>query len=270
MRGTILAIGLLTCSPALAQGPDPSRFDDRLEIRVGGQVFSTFTTRVRIDSETLGLGTEIDLEEELDVEERISVARLDALLRFNRRHGLSMSLYDISREGARTTTRDINYGDAVFPAGTPVVTEFNQEVIKLAYRLRFVNKPRAELSGSFGLHTMQLSSALRALDGSIAQAHDADAPLPVIGVQGVYQFADRWRFNGSVEWFDIQSGDLQGRFSDFLVAVEHQTFDRFGFGIGVNRLGLRFEAGDENLSGRLDIGFTAAVIYFKGNLGTVD
>jgi hypothetical protein len=270
VRAKLLAIGLLTSSSSLAQLPDSTAFDDRFEVRVGGQVFTEFTTRLRIDSESLGLGTEIDLEEDLDVEERISIARLDGLFRINRRHSLAMSLYDISREGVRTTTREINYGDAVFPVGTPVISEFEQKIIKLAYRFRFVSKSRAELSGSFGLHTMQLRSALRAVDGSIAQTRDADAPLPVIGVQGSYRFADRWRFSGSVEWFDIQSGDLQGTFTDFVVAVEHDTTERFGFGVGFNRLGLRFEAGDENLSGRLDVGFAAALIYFRGRFGTVD
>jgi hypothetical protein len=40
--------------------------------------------------------------------------------------------------------------------------------------------------------------------------------------------------------------------------------------MGFNRLSFRFEAGDDNLRGRLDVGFNAAVVYFRGGFGTIE
>ena len=63
---------------------------------------------------------------------------------------------------------------------------------------------------------------------------------------------------------------MQGTFSDFIVGVEHQTLERFAFGFAVNRLGLHFEAGDEDFTGRLDLNFDAGLIYVKGRFGSTD
>ncbi len=115
----------------------------------------------------------------------------------------------------------------------------------------------------------KVETALRALDGSVVQERDADAPLPVIGLEGTYALADRWRLTGSMEWFDMQSGDLQGTLVDLLASVEHQTFENVSFGIGLNRFQFDFEAGDENLSGKIDVTFDAAVIYVKGSFGSI-
>jgi hypothetical protein len=264
---TISVLCLLFASAAHAQ--EQGFEDSRLEFRVGGQAFTQFTTRVRIDSETLGIGTEVELEDELAVEDSTGVGRLDGVLRFGRRHALAMSYYDITREGTRSIVRDIRVGDSVFPINTAVTTEFEQEIIKAAYRFRFINKDRANLSGSFGLHTMRFSSALRGANGTISEENETDAPLPVIGIQGAYKLGGKWSLNGSLEWFDITSGDLQGTFTDSIVAVEHQTFENFGFGFGYDRLALRFEAGSEDLRGRLDVKFDAAMIYFNGRFGSV-
>src|SRR5690606_13580219 len=53
---------------AAAQLDEPARF----EYRIGGQAFSEFTSRVRLDSPNRGLGTQIRLEDDVNLEERVS------------------------------------------------------------------------------------------------------------------------------------------------------------------------------------------------------
>jgi hypothetical protein len=269
IRAALAIVALLFSAAAVAQDTGSAVDDSRFEIRLGGQLFSSFTSRLRVDSDTFGLGTELELESDLAVEEGIQVGRLDGVFNFNSRHALAMSFYDISRTGSRAIARDISYGDEFYPAGTPVGSEFGQQIIKAAYRYRFLDRPRWNLSGSIGLHMAKVETGLRALDGSIVQERDADAPLPVIGLEGTYAFADRWRLTGSLEWFDMQSGDLQGTLVDLLASIEHQTFENVSFGIGLNRFQFDFEAGDENLSGKIDLTFNAAVIYIKGSFGSI-
>jgi hypothetical protein len=258
--------------PCIADAQEgQTRFGDgRFEFRIGGQAFTGYETRLRIDSERLGLGTELTIEDELFVEDDISIGRVDVNYRFNQRHSIATSFYNIDRTGTRLTERDIGFGETFFPAGTPVESEFNQDVIKLAYRFRFIDRPRAWLSGSFGLHTLQLATSIRAFDGSLTSEQDADAPLPVFGVQGAYRFGEKWSFQGSTEWFDVQTGDFKGTFLDAILSLEHQTFDRFSLGFGLNRFNLDIESGDENLRGIVEVTYDAALIYFKGSFGSVD
>jgi len=266
----IIATAILACNLAHAQGDDSGASDARVDFRIGAQLFADFSTVLRIDSERFGFGTEIELEEDLAIEDAIQVGRLDATFRFNKRHGIAMSFYDIERDGTRLTDKDIGFGETFYPEGTPVQSEFNERIIKAAYRYRFLSKQKAEMSGSFGLHTMQIETALRALDGSLVQEQEADAPLPVFGIHGAYRFGAKWRFTGSVEWFDVQVGDFQGTFLDALIAVEHDTFENVGFGFGFNRFSLDVEAGNSNLRGLLDITFDAGIVYFTGSFGSID
>jgi hypothetical protein len=270
VRGKVssMRILLLLFAPvvASAQGDD-NRNPDRFQFRVGTQIFSSFTSVFRLDSETLGLGTEIGLEDDVGLEERIQVLRLDGTYNFNRRHNVALSFYDIERTGTRLTARDIQFGDEFFPAGTPVVSSFDQQILKLSYGYNFLVRERGVLGGSFGLHNMRFGTGLQAADASLGEDASADAPLPVFGLRGHYRFAERWRLVGSIEWFDVQVGDVQGTFEDFIVSVEHDTFDRFGFGFGLNNFGLDVEAGDEDLKGIIDLSFDSVVVYVRGSWG---
>jgi len=108
------ALALMLPALATAQGPDNEN-PDRFSFRIGAQAFTTLTTRLRLDSETLGMGTEIELEDAANLEEHIQVVRLDGTYNFNRRHHADFAYYDIDREGGRSTTQDISFGDVFFP-----------------------------------------------------------------------------------------------------------------------------------------------------------
>ena len=123
------------------------------------------------------------------------------------------------------------------------------------------------MSASFGLHTMRFETSLRTADGSLAQTRDADAPLPVLGIQGSYRFTPKWRIVGSMEWLDVKVGDFEGTFLDALISVEHDTFERVGFGFGFNRFDLDVRSGDENWRGLIELKFDSAVFYVKGGFG---
>jgi hypothetical protein len=265
---TILVLCALFAFAAEAQAQQEGFEDSRFEVRVGSQSFTSFTTRLRLDSDTLNTGTEVELEDDLAVDDKTGVARLDGVVRFGQRHAFAMSYYNITREGTRNISKEIHYGDSVFPINAAVTTQFDQEIAKAVYRFRFINKERANLAASAGLHVMTFSTSMRTLNGMTSEQRETTAPLPVIGLQGAYKLGGKWNLNGSVEWFDVQAGDLQGTFSDFLVGVEHQTLERFAFGFALNRLALRFDAGDADLRGRLDIKFDAGLLYVKGNFGS--
>ena len=244
--------------------------DSRFEVRVGSQTFTSFTTRLRLDSETLGTGTEVTLEDDLAVDDKTGVARLDGVLRFGGRHAFAMSYYNITREGTRNISKEIHYGDSVFPINAAVTTQFDQEIAKAAYRFQFMDKPRGNLAVSGGLHVMTFTTSMRTLNGMTSEQRETTAPLPVLGLQGAYKLGGKWNLNGSVEFFDVTVGDMQGTFSDFIVAVEHQTLEHFAFGFALNRLALRFDASDEEFTGRLDIKFDAGLLYVKGNFGSTN
>ncbi len=266
-RFTALVMVMLAPGIALAQAPESELLNAKFSFRIGGQAFTRFRTTVRIDSPTLGVGTEITLEDATNLDESISIGRLDGLYRFTNRHSMAFSVYDIDRTGSRTIDRDITWDGETFPINATVESLFNQRVVKLSYAYTFLIRPKGVMAASVGLHTMKFDTALRALNGTGERSNSTEAPLPVIGLRGQYRFGDKWRFVGQIEWLDVDVGDYSGTFSDTLLTVEHDTWDRFGFGFGLNSFGLDVSSGDRNLRGVLDIRFDSFVVYFKGHLG---
>ena len=164
-------------------------------------------------------------------------------------------------------SRDISFGDENFSVNAIVKSDFDQSIIKLAYRYQFLDRPKFDLRASFGLHMMKINTELATTDGSRSQTADADAPLPVFGIQGAYRFSPKWRVVGSAEWFDVEAGDYKGTFLDALFSIEYKISERYGVGFGFNRFELDVEMDAENFNGEVTITFDAAVLYFKGGFG---
>ena len=262
----ILCLFLLAPGGASAQwqgGEEPDRFN----LRLGGQFFTSFDTRLRVDSDTGGRGTELHLEGDLNVDKQALVVRLDGTYNFNRRHSISFSYYQVDRSGERRLQNDISFANWVYTFGTDVVKDQRFEIFKLSYGYNFLFRPKGTLGVTFGIHAMSFYSTLSALDGSVTNEADADAPVPVIGLRGHYQFAEKWRLVGTYDRLDLSIDDVKGHFGDFIVSVEHDTFNNVSFGFGLNRLNLNVDARDENLQGKIKIGFNSALLYVRVRFG---
>ncbi len=262
-------ISLVLLAPGLtvAQAPQRELLDGKFEFRIGAQAFTQVSTTIRIDSATFGLGTEFTLEDATNLEENVTVARLDGQYRFTDRHSLTFSYYDIERIGVRTLDIDIDWDGMIFPFGTKVESVFEEKILEASYGYTFFIRPNAYMTATAGLHLISFDMGLRAVDGSRERSNSSDAPLPVFGLRGQYRFTDKWRFVGSLELFSIEAGDYDGTFTDLLLAVEHDTWDRFGFGFGLNSFELDLSSGDENFKGILDIRFDSFIVYFNGRIG---
>ncbi|HEY8519869.1 MAG TPA: hypothetical protein VIN61_07310 [Gammaproteobacteria bacterium] len=262
LGSAVALVAIVTMSPAAAQ-PDDSRF----ELRLGGQEFTSFTTAMRLDSETRGIGTRIRLESDVNLEQRVRAARIEGVYNFAGRHHVAFAAYDIDRTGTRRVERSIRFRDETFTLGTMVGAALDQDVAKVAYGYEALARPRATLGPSVGLHVMrfQVGLSVSAFTGEFDAR--ATAPLPVVGVRGRWRFAGRWRLVGGLELFDIEVNDVDGRFVDLTMAVEHDTFERFGFGLGFNGSDLDVESGDEDFLGIIDLSFSSAIVYFKGMFG---
>lgn len=266
-RLVLPCIVLLAPAATLAQPSGETMDVGRFSFRIGAQIFSSFTTQVRIDDFDFDPGTEIELENVTDLEERITIGRIDGSLAFGRRHALSFSYYDIERRGGKNLDVEIEWEGEIYPVGIDVESRYEQRTFKVAYDFSFLKRPRSEMAFGAGLHTMDFVLGLNAIGQPLESEVDALAPLPVLGLSGKYQLSDKWRFSGRIDWLDVEVGNYKGVFTDAVVAFEHQTFEQIGFGVGANLFDLDLEAEDEDLTGQIDLGFDSFMIYMSGRFG---
>lgn len=267
MKYWLIFLVVLAPGLAVAQAPQRDPLNGKFGFRIGAQAFTTVSTTIRIDSATLGLGTEFNFEDETGLEEEVTVARLDGLYRFTDRHGVTFSYFDISRTGSRTLSIDIDWGEETFMATETVQSKWDQEIFQVSYSYTFLRRPNATMGAGVGLHVMDFNTSLRTVNGTRARSNSVTAPLPVIGLKGQYRFSDKWRFVGSLDVFSLNFDEYDGNFTDLLLSVEYDAWDRFGIGFGLNDFGLDVSSGDADLTGTIDIEFESFIFYFKGSFG---
>ena len=232
---------------------------------VGGFV-ANLNTDVRIG--TPSIGTTIDPEDTLGLESSQTVVRVDAVWRFGdtRRHRLDFTWFDLSRDGTRNLTAEINVDGTVYPIGTVVDSKFDLAFYNVRYGYSFILDERVDLAASIGLHVTKLGLAVSA--AGIGTAGDAvTAPLPVVGFRLDVALTEKWYFRSSVEALYLKYGDFEGSITDVMVAGEYRAFKNFAVGAGINAVRLKFATeGDDlgmNFRGDVKSNFVGLMLYGK-------
>ncbi len=232
---------------------------DRAALNVGGFV-AEFQTDIRSSSDLLGLGTKLSLEDDLGLEGSRNLARIDGYYRFSARHRIDYGWLDISRDGVTRTKQDIDFGDLAIPAGSRVESEFGFVIIKVAYSNSFFLGRKMELGWSVGMIGLDVDGKI---DAGVIGQEDGDgfAPFPVFGFRLNRVFGPKLVFRASIEYFEINEGDVDGRVIDALIALEHKTWKKVGLGVGYNSVDFEAENTDDNDEFRLE--YKGLLLYAK-------
>ena len=236
--------------------------DERFNIIIGSFVADR-NTNIRLDSKTLGLGTDINFEDVLNLEDETNTGRVEMWYRFGRRHRVEFGMYDLSRSATKQLTATIQYGDQVFSINTTIKTDADLNVWKLAYTYSFFLTDKTELSASGGLFVQDYNFKITDVGSGSAEAADATALLPVFGLRWNQKIGKKLYLKTGVQYFYTDQDDYEGRFQDSWIAIEHNTFKNTGFGISYNAIKMKIEATASNLTGRVDLDFDGWFLYAK-------
>ena len=253
-------IWLLLMTPAFAFAQ--SGVDDRLSISLGA-FFTDRSTDTRLDSDVLGKGTVIDFEDDLGLDSSDSVFRIDGHYRFNQKHRVNFSVFDLSRDSSATILRDIQYGDEIFPIDTVVNTSFDLNIYRLTYGYSLMQRDSGYLGLTLGIHIADSKISLDEQGLGQSEVSSISAPLPVIGLRGEYEFTDRLTLGASGEIFPFEFDNVNGLLVDLYVGIDYQIIDRIALGLGFNSVHFDVDAKKSNFSGSLDWEYTGALLFFK-------
>ena len=240
---------------------------EKFSLAVGGFLTETDTT-VQVNSETLGVGAVVDLENALGVERSYNTYRIDTRYRFGetRRHEVEFHYFSSERTGDKVLDRDLQIGDAFFPAGTGVVTEFDLRFANVDYVYNFLMDDRVRLGLSVGLHTTGIGLKVSETGGQKAEDESFTAPLPMIGFRSDVILAPRWRLKIDFNLFYLEYDKYMGRLGDTFLGVEYLPWKNFGFGAGFNYINYRVEVdpgSDIDFNGQVKFQLTGFLIYGK-------
>lgn len=279
---TLLLLGSTACAALRDDGePDTSARDESarwptLGLRAGAAILTGVDSEVRLDSETLGRGTGIDLEDDFSLEDETTIVRADAFWRIDegRRHRLELSWFDIRRNGTRVIDRDIQFGDRVFPVNAEVRSFLNTEVVKFNYRYNLFVGEDWEAGLSLGAHVIGFDVGLSQGNLALEESFGVTAPMPVLGAHAEWLPFERIRTLISGEALYIRAediggvfdtNDLEGLLVDARVGIEWEPVDHFGVGVGYNYFLLDAEYGEQALALSAKYDYSGLLVY--GTLG---
>lgn len=267
MRYQLPVFILLTFYASVSLAADPG--SERSSVSLG--VFITDrNTEARLDSESLGRGTVIDGENDLGLDSSDTVVRLDAYYRFNPRHRIDFSVFDLSRDATATIDRSIQFGDEIFDVNSTLSTDNDITIYKMAYTYSFMQWDKGYLGAIGGFYVLSSDISLVDIDTGQFESDGLTAPLPVIGLRGEYQLAARLSLRSSGELFAIEFDNVDGSLFDFYVGLDYEVSDKFSVGLGYNNVSLDVDVDGSDFKGALDWSYEGALLSVAYSFGSFE
>jgi hypothetical protein len=249
-------------APALhAEAGDP--LSDRFNFQLGGFLLSTETT-LRVDGE-FSRGTEIDTERDLGLKDSDRF-RIDAYWRIAPKHKIRLMYFDTSNEADKTLERTIEFQDQQYDVGLDVHAKSETQVTELAYEYTFMKRDTYDLSGSLGIHNLKFETSLGGeLNGNplpnLQNTAEANGPLPVLGVHGVWRFKDQFYIDAMIQYFTISFEEYDGSVTDYTASAVWQFSKHFGVGAGWNNFITKVDVDGDQFNGHLRWRYGGARIF---------
>jgi hypothetical protein len=266
LRLPAAAVLLAAVAPALhAESGDP--LSDRFNIQLGGFMLSTKTT-LRVDGDVNGQferGDEIDAERDLGLEDSDRF-RIDAYWRIAPKHKIRVMYFDTSNSADKTLERTIEFDGQTYNVGLDIHAKTETQVTELAYEYTFLKRDMYDLSASFGIHNLKFNTFLGGeLNGqplaNLQNTAEANGPLPVVGLHGVWRFNDKFYIDAMAQYFAISFEEYDGSVTDLTASAVWQFSKHFGVGAGWNSFTTRVDVDGDNFNGMLRWRYGGARIF---------
>jgi hypothetical protein len=263
---------LLLGSPAAFADEAPNLLTDSFQIGLGTFIVTSEPT-IQLNGET-GRGDSVDFDEALGGGDSQRI-RLDSFWRFgdNGRHKVKAIAFDLSRDNSTTFDRDIEWGGEIYPVNARIDAEYSFTVIELAYEYAFLKRDNYELAGSIGLHYTDMSASLRAraensggaLDEDVSNSASVAAPLPVIGLRGIWDLSHNFWLDASAQFFALSIDEYDGNLQDYRVLVTWQPKKWLGIGLGYNQFSVDVDVDKSEFNGSLDWTYRGPMIFYSAS-----
>ena len=270
MREFAIAIVLLGCSTLGTASADERNPLESKFIVDAGYFFMSTDMRVRVDGETTNVtGSDVNFDDTFGIGD-FDRFRAEASWRIAPRHLLRAMYFQNNRQATRSLDRDVTFRDETFPIGVTVNARSELTVAQLSYEYAFLRRENYELAGGIGVHYVDMGLGLDATvssqGGSASRSLDEEAatqaPLPVLGLRGLWRLPHDFYISAQVQYFYLQLDPYSGSLIDLKASLVWQFADHVGVGIGYNDFGFRFDIADaHDFDGRLRWDYGGAIAF---------
>jgi len=213
-----------------------------------------------LNSTTNGTGTTVNLEDMLGLSDHKTVGEIQGRVRLGEKWRIEAEYFSLNRSSSRAISKDINWGDNTYHAGTTVASQFDSDIFRLSLGYSFIKNTEGELGVAIGAHITDFTTSLGASNVGTS-ARDTLAPLPTIGLYGAYAFTPRWLLSGRGDIFSIKYGDYDGTLVNVTAKVDYRVSRHFGVGVGYRYVDYDVNMTKPRFTGNINYVFNGPTVY---------
>jgi len=256
-----VAVALVAGSAVPGSAQDDQIFD---RFSIAAEVsWVNLDTNLRLDSKTLGVGTELDFESDGGLASSKTVPSLSFDWQIARRHRLGGWWQNVDRSNTTQILKEIRFGDQVFPVNELVTFGLGEEEIGLSYTYFLNRRERFAFGLGGGVRTLRVSARLAARNLELASKGEFTGPLPFVWAELRSAVGSRWRFIGNLGLFYISIGDFTGRQLVLDTSMEHLTLEWLSLGGGLRIGHVNVDVETSTYAGAANVNIGSARVFAR-------
>ena len=229
-----------------------------------GSYFPSLETTLRVDSDTRGRGTEINLEDILKLDSSPVVVRGDADIRVLPWLSLDLGFYAINRNKTTVIDRDIQIGDTIFNLNQTLNTKYNTTYLRTNLKFSFIHNPRLDLGvwagASFAFFKLRMDA--QEAGETLIEEDDVWAPSPAAGVHISYTLIPNLYLFGKVGYFYYNLSDnFKFTSTSFDINLNYYFYKFLGIGATYEYNLAKLDGQIADFSGKISNKFGGFQIY---------
>ena len=251
--------------PDWAPQPKPHVIEDRFRVEVMG-VGAGYDTQLRMDPSLVTQGTLVNAEDDLGLDDSKLLPLAEITLLPGERHLIRLSGFGLRRSARRTIDRTIVFDDQTYAPNEVVDSTLNLTMLGLTYGYSIVQTRGVDIALSFGVQVIEVEAKAVVKSRVVRDAETGVTPLPLVGVEGRYDFNDRWSVEARVQYLSVEFDDIDGSLMDARAALTWRTNPHLVFGLGYRSFNVEVDSRDIDTPGFFDLEMAGPLLFLRASL----
>ncbi len=251
--------------PVYSPDPAPNVIEDRFRVEVT-LLGASIDTKLRVDESLTLPGTLLDAEDDLGLDDSDLMPQAEITLLPGDHHLLRLSGFSTRRSASKILDKEIFFDDEVYEPGERVDSQFDLLMFGLTYGYRFITTNRAELTATFGVQIASVDVNAVVRSRVIREAESGVAPLPMLGIEGRYDFTPHWSAEARVQYLSADVDEVDGEILDARLAGTWRMSPYLVFGLGYRMFTIDIDSHDPEDPGLVQLDLSGPMLFVRASL----
>lgn len=251
--------------PDWAPQPKPHVVEDRFRVEVM-TLSADIDTDVRIDPTLATPGTLISAEDDLGLDDNKFLPLAEITLLPGERHLIRLSGFSLRRSARQAIDRTIVFDDQTYLPGEVVDSTLNLTSVGLTYGYSIVKLRSFDLALSFGLQIVEVDANAVVRSRVVRESERAVTPLPLAGIEGRYDFNERWSFEARAQYLSVEFDEIDGSVLDARAALTWRMNPYLAIGLGYRTFEVDVDSRDIDDPGIVDLEMAGPLLFLRASL----